>query len=91
MKLLTNPIRARLIANAVVHYNGLLLSEILKSLNNQQDRSSTQALERISPLAWQHINFYGRYRFDSDLRPLNLTAIADQFRASNAHLWRKSA
>ena len=82
---------ARLIANAVVHYNGLLLSEVLKSLENQQDHRTLQALERVSPLAWQHINFYGRYRFDSDLRPLNLTAMADQLTATNAHPWRKSA
>lgn len=82
---------ARLIANAVVHYNSLLLSEVLKSLENQQDQRNLQALQRVSPLAWQHINFYGRYRFDSDLRPLNLATMADQLTATNAHLWRKSA
>jgi hypothetical protein len=81
---------ARLVANAVVHYNGLLLSEVLKSLVSQHGPGAAHALYRVSPLAWQHVNFYGRYRFDSDLRPLNLAALAEQLTASNTHLRRKT-
>ena len=61
---------ARLIANAVVHYNGIILSEVLQSLEKQGNQASAHPLKTVSPLAWQHINFYGRYRLrvgrDSD-------------------------
>ncbi|MFT5446565.1 MAG: TnpA family transposase [Gammaproteobacteria bacterium] len=82
---------ARLIANAVVHYNGILLSEVLKTLQHQQDTGAIDALNRVSPLAWQHVNFYGRYRFDSDLRPINLAAIAEQLTAGTLSLKRRIA
>jgi len=82
---------ARLIANAVVHYNSILLSEVLKIVETQPDSRATQALQRVSPLAWQHINFYGRYRFDNDIRPLDLAAMANQLTINNTHLWQRSA
>lgn len=82
---------ARLIANAVVHYNSVILSEVLKSLENQSYRTAIEALKRISPLAWQHVNFYGRYRFDSDLKPIDLDALVTKLTSNNANSWRRSA
>ena len=67
---------ARLIANAVLYYNSAILSEVLKFQEKQHDQQAIEALQRVSPLAWQHVYFYGRYRFDSDLQPINLTALA---------------
>ena len=49
------------------------------------------AAERISPLAWQHVNFRGRYRFDTNLRLLDRAAMADQLATSNGHLRREPA
>ena len=51
---------AHLIANAVVHYNSLILSDVLKELSTLGDVVIAETLKCISPLAWQHINFYGR-------------------------------
>jgi len=65
----------RLIANAVVYYNSEILSELLSTLDNQSNNTAIDKLKQVTPLAWQHINFYGRYRFDSDLRPINLAAL----------------
>lgn len=73
---------ARLIANAMVHYNAMVLSEMVKVFEKQKDRETLKNFERISPIAWQHINFYGRYQFDKDLEPLNLAAMASQITAS---------
>jgi DNA polymerase III psi subunit len=50
---------ARLIANAVVHYNNVILSDVLQTLQNASSNAAPQALKRISPLAWRHLNFYG--------------------------------
>ncbi|MDA0681538.1 MAG: Tn3 family transposase [Proteobacteria bacterium] len=73
---------ARLIANAVVYYNSLILSEVLGELESQQALVTAEDLKRISPLAWQHINFYGRYQFDSDTPPVDIAEIGRRL-ASN--------
>ena len=73
---------ARLIGNAVVYYNSLILSEVLRELEAQRALVSAEDLKRISPLAWQHINFYGRYQFDSDTPPMNIAEIGRQLAAN---------
>ena len=60
------------------------MSEVLGTLVLRADQASIETLQRITPLAWQHINFYGRYRFDSDLRPLNLEHSAAQLAKSGS-------
>ncbi len=78
---------ARLIANAVVHYNSVILSEVLQSLEKHPNKAAAESLKRITPLAWQHVNFYGRYQFDSDLLPIDLAALAAQLTGTDANLW----
>jgi len=73
---------AQLIANAVVYYNSLILSEVLRELETQRMLATAEDLKRVSPLAWQHINFYGRYQFDSDTPPINIAEIGRRI-ASN--------
>ncbi len=82
---------ARLIANAVVHYNSVILSEVLHTLEKRRDKAAVESRKRISPLAWQHVNFYGRYRFDNDLLPIDLAALATQLTETDANLWQQSA
>ena len=67
---------ARLIANAVLHYNAMRLSEMVNIFEKQKDSESLKNLERISPLAWQHVNFYGRYQFVRDLETLKFAQMA---------------
>ena len=52
----------------MVQYNAMLLSEVIKVFEKKKrDTECLKNLERISPLAWQHINFYGRYQFDREI------------------------
>ena len=55
----------RLIADAVVYYNSPILSEVLQTLVNNSNQYAIDRLQWVTPLAWQHINFYGRYRWKS--------------------------
>lgn len=48
---------SRLVGNAVVHYNALILSEVLAELEGRGDLASAEVIKRVSPVAWQHINF----------------------------------
>jgi TnpA family transposase len=66
---------ARLVANTVVYYNSLILSEVLDELQKRGEIAAIETLKRVSPIAWQHINFYGHYQFDADFSPIDLAAI----------------
>jgi len=37
-----------------------------QTLQNRPNKAAAETLKRISPLAWQHVDFSGRYRLDSD-------------------------
>ena len=34
-------------------------------------------VQQVSPFAWQHINFYGRYEFIQGPEPVNMDAIVE--------------
>ena len=69
---------ARLVGNAVIYYNALILSEALAELEQRGDLASAEVLKRVSPVAWQHINFYGRYQFDENFTPIDLERLRQQ-------------
>ena len=66
---------ARLIANAIIYYNTYVLSALLAYHQRQGHQAVVEQLKRISPLAWQHINLYGRYQFMDVPVPLDLEAV----------------
>ena len=57
---------------------GLILSEALTELEQRGDRTAAEVLKRVSPVAWQHINFYGRYQFVDDFTPIDLQRLRQQ-------------
>jgi len=75
----------------VVYYNSEILSELLTTLESQSNLAAIDKLQRVTPLAWQHINFYGRYRFDGDLRPINLAALAGNLAKTDSWKWKMTA
>jgi hypothetical protein len=40
-----------------------------------EDTAGTALLARVSPVAWQHINFYGRYEFTKGPAPIDVATI----------------
>lgn len=74
----------RLICNMIVHYNSFILTEFLKQKQGKNLKEQIELLKKISPIAWRHINFYGRYDFKSKdevnfkkiIKPLANTNIA---------------
>ena len=55
---------ARLVANCIVAYNAIILNRVYKKM--LAEGVSQEVLEefaRISPIAWQHLLFTGRYNF----------------------------
>ena len=55
---------SRLIANCSIAYNAMLLSNVYLSLVERLgEEKAREIMNRISPVAWQHINFTGKYKF----------------------------
>ena len=61
----------RLIANAVIFYNATLLSELYLHYQSVDPEMAKEIL-RFSPVAWQHINFIGKYEFYNRVDILNI-------------------
>lgn len=55
---------SRVITNCIIYYNTSLLSKVLELKQIQGDLDIAQQLAHISPVAWQHVNFHGRYEFN---------------------------
>ena len=69
---------SRLITNCIIYYNISLLSRLLEIKQQQGDLDVAQRLTRISPVAWQHVNFHGRYEFTNIPTSIDLDALIAQ-------------
>ncbi|MFT6128719.1 MAG: TnpA family transposase [Neolewinella sp.] len=69
---------SRLIANCIIHYNAAILSNMLDQYESATDTESTEWIKQISPVAWQHVNLYGRYEFQKTPDPINLEDMISQ-------------
>ncbi len=65
---------SRLITNCIIFYNMTILSQLLARQEATQDMTH---IARISPVAWQHMNFYGRYEFTTASEPINMEEIVE--------------
>ncbi len=64
----------RLIANAVIFYNATLLSKLYAHYK-LIDPKKAKEITRLSPVAWQHISFIGKYEFYNRGNPINIQEI----------------
>jgi len=63
-----------LITNCIIFYNMTLLSQLWARKEATQDMTHTA---HISPVAWQHMNFYGRYEFTKVSELINIEEIVE--------------
>lgn len=68
----------RLIANCIIFYNATILSNVLRYQTDNSQLSDRLSLEKVSPIAWQHINFYGRFEFTKSFQPIDMDAIVQE-------------
>ncbi|MCA9968294.1 MAG: Tn3 family transposase, partial [Anaerolineales bacterium] len=54
---------SRLLTNCIIYYNAVILSRLLEVKQLNGDAIQIERLARVSPIAWQHVNFQGRYTF----------------------------
>jgi TnpA family transposase len=69
---------ARLITNCIIYYNATLLSHVLDRKEGASDVQGVALLTQVSPVAWQHINLYGRYEFNKAPEAIDIDAIVQE-------------
>ena len=62
----------RLIANVVIAYNSIMLSMLLDKYKAADNEKIIALLQKISPVAWQHIHFLGHYAFRDNKHIIDL-------------------
>ena len=68
----------RLMANCIIFYIALILSNVLRRQAEKGDSLAPGSLATVSPVAWQHIAFYGRYEFTKSFQPIDIDAIVQE-------------
>ena len=67
---------ARLVANCIVAYNSIILNQIYENMLKSGTLShALDEFARISPIAWSHILFTGRYNFKKSTGNIDITTI----------------
>ncbi|UBF30797.1 transposase (plasmid) [Kovacikia minuta CCNUW1] len=61
-----------------MYYNAFILSDLLTHRGSISDLGRGSNLSQVSPVAWQHINFYGRYEFNRQPELIDMQAIPQQ-------------
>jgi TnpA family transposase len=65
----------RLISNVVIAYNSIMLSMLLERFQADGNEKALALLQKISPVAWQHIHFLGHYTFRDNTILIDLEAM----------------
>jgi TnpA family transposase len=70
---------SRLISNAVIYYNTLLLSRVYAQKQAADDKEALAIIKDISPVAWQHINLFGTFEFSPSTSNVDIDALVVRY------------
>ena len=67
---------SRLVANCIIAYNAMVLDRLYQRLCvTVGDKKARMIMAKISPIAWQHLIFTGRYHFKDQEGKIDLGAL----------------
>lgn len=66
---------ARLVANMTIAYNSIILNDLAKKYPNLKN-----SIRKISPIAWRHINFTGKYTFKKKKKLFSFDEIVEKLK-----------
>lgn len=69
---------SRLITNCIIFYNTSILSGLWAHKEAMGNMAGAELIAQISPVAWQHINFHGRYEFTTAPPSIDLDAVVKE-------------
>jgi Tn3 transposase DDE domain len=79
---------SRLIANAIIHYNTLLLSRVYERKLAADDKEGIAILRGTSPVAWRDVNLIGNIDFAPRTSQVDIEALAARY--NDPDFWRRS-
>jgi Tn3 transposase DDE domain len=63
---------ARFLTNCIIFSNAYILSALLTQAEKAGRTEEAEIIKRISPIAWRHVNFLGRFVFQRQQNPLDI-------------------
>lgn len=92
-KIIDNRVSAhavRLIANCIIAYNSMILNAVYENmLKANVSREIIAEFARISPIAWVHIAFTGKYNFKKSIGVIDIGALAQEIEKHiKQHFWK---
>lgn len=79
---------SRLLTNAIIYYNSLLLSGVYEQKLAANDQSAISILRETSPVAWRNVNLFGSMDFRADPVTVDIPALVARF--ADPDFWNKS-
>jgi hypothetical protein len=79
---------SRLIANAIIFYNTLLLSRVYEQKAAAGDLDAIKILQSVSPVAWRNVHLIGNFHFTDGSSVVDIEALAAHYQ--NEDFWRRS-
>lgn len=91
--MVTNQVSAhavRLVVNCIIAYNTIILNAIYeKMLEKGVDQKIIDEFSRISPIAWAHIAFTGKYNFRKSDGSIDVNAMVSALEKHlKQHFWK---
>lgn len=69
---------SRLLTNCIIYYNAVILSQLFQAKLQDGNERDIQRLARVSPVAWRHVNFQGRYHFRKSLQTTEVDELVEK-------------
>lgn len=69
---------ARLLANIVLYYNASMLNRWMEQCERKGKNEMSTFIKHLSPIAWTHVNFQGRYEFLSSHETIEIDDLLDK-------------
>ena len=70
---------SRLITNAIIYYNTVLLSGVYELKQAAGDQGAMDIIRGMSPVAWQHINLFGTFEFSQAASKVDIDALVTKY------------
>ena len=66
---------ARLLTNAIIYFNSLILSNLLTFYRATGDQENLELVKKVSPVAWVNVNLNGTYSFTFEKNMINMAEV----------------
>ena len=70
---------SRLITNAIIYYNTVLLSRVYEQKKASGDQDAQDVIKGTSPAAWQSVNLFGSFEFTPSTSKIDIDALAARY------------